>query len=142
PGAPSVTLISTTEGIHLQFTDRALFRRGSVGLNPAVFPLLDGIARVLNEANRSVVVRGYADPMRPANYPSNIELSAARAVRVARYLVESGNMPQETVTAEGMGIRTGGGAMRYVELIVPEEALGAPLKTLERKQGTLKEKKN
>lgn len=129
PGKPNVQMIRSADGIHLLFPDQLLFKGGGVQLNPEMFPLLDSLAGILSEKEQSVVVKGYADPARPAKYPSNLELSASRAVRVARYFVEGGGMPADAVRADGMGVRTGVKNARMVELIIPSKSLSRNLES-------------
>ena len=47
-------------------------------------------------------MRGRIGPALKARFPSNLELSSARADAVARYLVSKG-VPQNTVSAQGFG---------------------------------------
>jgi len=50
-----------------------------------------------------VLIEGHTDnlPIRTAQYPSNWELSAARAARVLRYLVQKGGISPHRLTAVG-----------------------------------------
>jgi chemotaxis protein MotB len=129
PGKPHVQMVRSADGIHLLFPNQLLFKGGGVQLNPEMFPLLDELSGMLSEKEQSVVVKGYADPARPAKYPSNIELSASRAVRVARYFIEGGGMPADAVRADGMGVRTGVKNARLVELIIPSKSLSRKMES-------------
>lgn len=72
-----------------------LFDRASADLRPASIPYLDSIAASLTQTPYSVTVEGHTDnlPIQSFVYPSNWELSAARAARVARYLIDRGVAP-------------------------------------------------
>ena len=74
-------------------TDRLLFSSGSAALNPAGAQILAVIAGVINEDRvHPVAVDGNTDnvPIRGSIYPSNWELSAARASTVVRSLIGDG----------------------------------------------------
>ena len=74
-------------------TDRLLFSSGSAALNPAGSQILAEIAGVINEDRvHPVAVDGNTDnvPIQGSIYPSNWELSAARASTVVRSLIGDG----------------------------------------------------
>jgi len=59
----------------------------------------------MQEGVKQVLVDGHTDniPMKSAKYPSNWELSAARASRVARFLVEKMRFPANQIVVSGYG---------------------------------------
>lgn len=74
-------------------TDRVLFDSGQAQLKPVGLPLLGEIADLLNvDRSHPIVVEGYTDdvPIASAQYPTNWELSTARATNVVRYLIGRG----------------------------------------------------
>src|SRR3954454_18028930 len=74
-------------------TDKVLFDSGQAQLKPQAGPLLDQVAKLLQLApGHDVMVEGHTDsvPIRGSVYPTNWELSTARASRVVRYLVDHG----------------------------------------------------
>ena len=74
-------------------TDRLLFSSGSATLNPAGDEILAEIAGVINvDRVHPVAVDGNTDnvPIRGSIYPSNWELSTARASTVVRTLIANG----------------------------------------------------
>ncbi len=74
-------------------TDRLLFDSGSATLQPGGLPLLDEIASLLNvDRTHPIVVEGYTDdiPISTPQFPSNWELSTARATTVVQYLISHG----------------------------------------------------
>jgi len=80
-------------------TDRLLFSSGSAVVNPAAFATLDGIGRVIAEVGKHPVkVEGHTDdrPIRTSQYPSNWQLSGARAAAVVQRLVTDGVEPKRT----------------------------------------------
>jgi|GEM_PF-5072022 len=80
------------------FVDQLLFNSGSVALSGAGMEVLDRAAKVVNQSpDRAVVVVGHSDDQAPGRqlsryYPSNWELSAARAAAVVRHLTEKGGV--------------------------------------------------
>lgn len=84
-------------------SDGTLFDLGSAELKPSAKQVLDRVAEVLSAVPNPVLIEGHTDnlPIRTAQYPSNWELSAARAARVLRYLVQKGGIPAERLIAVG-----------------------------------------
>jgi chemotaxis protein MotB len=74
-------------------TDKVLFDSGQAELKPQSGPILSQVSHLLNLAGgHDVMVEGHTDnvPIRGSLYPTNWELSTARASRVVRYLVQHG----------------------------------------------------
>lgn len=90
-------------------TTQMVFPEGSDVIRASFYPLLDKIGRLLLiEKNASIRIEGHSDntPIHPKHrlrFPTNWELSAARAISVARYLIEKHNIPPERVAASGYG---------------------------------------
>ena len=84
-------------------SDGTLFDLGSADLKPSAKQVLDRVAQVLHAVPNPVLIEGHTDnlPIRTAQYPSNWELSAARAARVLRYLVQKGGIPAHRLIAVG-----------------------------------------
>jgi chemotaxis protein MotB len=82
-----------------------LFQSGRAELQPDALPLLDAVANQLRTGSNPVRVEGHTDTIPPDSerYPTNWELSTARAVSVTRYLAESGHLPAGRLSAEGFG---------------------------------------
>jgi chemotaxis protein MotB len=74
-------------------TDKVLFDSGQAVLKPRAGPVLSKVASLLTIAgDHDVAVQGHTDnmPIHGSVYPTNWELSTARASRVVRYLVQHG----------------------------------------------------
>ncbi|MBC7230076.1 MAG: OmpA family protein [Actinobacteria bacterium] len=85
-------------------TDEILFELGSAELKPMAISFLDAVAVILRETANQVWVEGHTDniPIRPGfKYPSNWELSTARASSVVRHLIDNGGLPPERMRAAG-----------------------------------------
>jgi chemotaxis protein MotB len=71
-------------------TDKVLYNSGSATLNPAATPLLDRISQLLRtEFDHPIVVEGHTDDqaIASAQFPTNWELSTARATAVVRFFI-------------------------------------------------------
>jgi len=82
-----------------------LFDSGKTNLKPAGETSLAKVAQVLaGITDRKYQVAGHTDdvPIHTARFPSNWELSTARAVEVVRFLIANGMKPQQ-ISAAGFG---------------------------------------
>jgi chemotaxis protein MotB len=74
-------------------TDKLLFDSGEASLQPQGDPLLEEVAQLLNvDRTHPITVEGHTDnePIATAAFPSNWELSTARATTVVRFLIAHG----------------------------------------------------
>jgi chemotaxis protein MotB len=80
-------------GVQLRVNSDVMFKPGTAELFPGAEKVLQDVITLLREYNLYLVVRGHADgeEARPP-YPSNWELSGARAAAVLRYLVDTGKI--------------------------------------------------
>lgn len=77
-------------------TDRVLFDSGSAVVKAEADPLLEQISRLVNlDSQHPISVEGHTDnvPIATSQYPSNWELSAARAASVVRFMTGHGVSP-------------------------------------------------
>jgi len=99
-----VQLKELTNGdIVLTLPDAVLFRSGESTLRSEALPFVQAISEVLIELDRSVRVEGHTDnvPITTAQFPSNWELSATRAVTVVRAFSEQYAVPASHLAAVG-----------------------------------------
>ena len=98
-----VKTMVTQRGLVIQIlTDKVFFASGSADLQPAAFNLLDKIAKVVaGERKHPIIVEGHTDsqPIAGSQYPSNWELSGARAAAVVRDLTGNGVMARRVSLA-------------------------------------------
>ena len=74
-------------------TDKVLFASGQATLQPEGQPLLEEVAQLLNvDKSHPITVEGNTDnqPIATAEFPSNWELSTARATTVVRFMIARG----------------------------------------------------
>lgn len=100
-----IKVTHTHQGTRLSFEDQVLFDFGRARINPAGFALLDQIAGVLRKMPYAVRVEGHTDnvPIQTRRFPSNWELSVARAVNVVKYFAEVSNIDPKRLSAVGYG---------------------------------------
>ena len=86
-------------------SDDVFFANASADLRPQGREVLRAVGPVLRAVNRDIAVEGHANhlALRSSVYPSNWELSAARAGSVVRYLQSDGDLPGPRLSATGYG---------------------------------------
>ncbi len=100
-------LVSVTAnglGVDIQINSSILFASGSAVLSRQAVPILEKIAKTLLKTKTAVDVEGFTDdrPISNWQFPSNWELSAARAASVVHLLTRAGMAPQR-LAAVGYG---------------------------------------
>lgn len=92
------------EKLEINFVDKVLFASGSADVTPKGRDILGRVGAVLGKVKgKSIYVVGHTDnvPIHSSMYPSNWELSSARASSVIRHLSEAGGLSPERFTAMG-----------------------------------------
>jgi len=86
-------------------SDKQLYDSGKADLKPETKRILDQVYKQLKGKTNEVRVEGNTDnvPISNDQFPSNWELSAARATGVARYLVEDDGLAPRRISALGYG---------------------------------------
>jgi chemotaxis protein MotB len=97
------TVEITPRGVVLRLKGDVLFDSGSAEIKPPVRPFLDRLAGYITTVPEPIDVEGHTDnvPIATETYPSNWELSAARAGRAARLLVDR-DVPGRRLRAVGL----------------------------------------
>lgn len=82
--------------IEIELSSSLLFPSGDALPNNAAFDLIEKIANILAPYENPVHVEGFTDnlPIKTAQYPTNWELSAARAASIVRMLAMDGVNPR------------------------------------------------
>ncbi|AKU89711.1 OmpA family protein [Vulgatibacter incomptus] len=114
-----------------------LFRSGQATLSKEGQDAIAEVAQLLAEIpDRRFQVEGHTDnvPIATAQYPSNWDLAAARALRVVRTMVDSG-MPPERISAASFGqyapvtsndAKEGRDSNRRIEIVVVPDLSSLP----------------
>ncbi len=104
---PQMSTVRITEKVNgdivITIPDQLLFNSGEAAVRAEALPFLEGLSGALVELNRHTKVEGHTDnvPIRTAQFPSNWDLSAARAVMVVRVLSELYSVPSDHLAAVG-----------------------------------------
>jgi len=95
----------TPKGIHLTLDDKLLFASSSSKLTAGGTALLKKVARIIKPLNRTIRVEGHTDnrPIATTVFPSNWELSTARAISVVKYLIDAAGIAPQFLAAAGYG---------------------------------------
>ena len=101
-----IALGSDTQGVVLEINDDLAFNKGSADIRPQAIPVLKKIAATLqserfNAFNFSIEGHTSDEAFSSDKYPSNWELSGARAAAVARFL-ESRGIPRVRLKTLGL----------------------------------------
>lgn len=102
----AVELYNTPERIKLVISDPLTFETGKATIKPKFKKILTDVAEIIkNTTFTEVRVEGHTDnvPIHTPKYPSNWELSAARALEVTKYLAFQGGLNPAHLSAIGYG---------------------------------------
>ena len=111
---PSISDLDSEEGIRavqrgkeivITVEDRVLFASGAAKIDSRAFPMMERISSVLRKVPMQIRVEGHtdSDPIRTERFPSNWELSTARAVNMLKHLANAGKISAERLSAAGYG---------------------------------------
>lgn len=86
-------------GITVRVNGGLMFASGSAELRPEAAPVMERVTALLGKYTFDLYILGHTDsvPIQTSRYPSNWELSAARATAALRYLVARGAVPTRLV---------------------------------------------
>jgi chemotaxis protein MotB len=102
-----IEVVEVDDKLKVSFIDKILFDSGSVEINPGGKELLLTVAESFKgNSNKDIRVEGHTDnvPLTAAlkkRFPSNWELSTARAAAVVRFLQQEGGIQPERLSACG-----------------------------------------
>ena len=97
----AVSVQTNVEGVLISLSERLVFQEGQSELPPEAYPVLDTIVEMLRPISNKVRLTGHTSnlPSSSGSYPSNWELSLARAMSVARYMINAGLMPERFIVS-------------------------------------------
>jgi chemotaxis protein MotB len=92
-------------GVVVSLPERATFALGSADVTDDAKPLIARVVGELEGGPYALRIEGHTDdvPIRTARYPSNWELSTARAGAVVAYLIGDLDYPADRLSAAGYG---------------------------------------
>ncbi|MFZ1547677.1 MAG: flagellar motor protein MotD [Candidatus Nitrotoga sp.] len=91
-----VSVMQTNRGVAVEINASVLFNQGDATLQGGAINTLVDVAKVLEPVDLAIEVEGHTDdiPIATEQFPSNWELSSARASSVVRLFIEHGLMPK------------------------------------------------
>lgn len=100
-----VTVNVEERGVVLSFQDVALFPLGSAELTPYAKEMIGKMGQILSQTKQYLRVEGHTDnlPINTRQFPSNWELSVARATSVVQELIHVLKIAPERLSASGYG---------------------------------------
>lgn len=104
-----VTITQLEGKLKVNMVDEILFDSGETTIKPEGIQVLERVGKVLlNVKDQTINIAGHTDnvPIGPdlvKQYPTNWELSAARATSVARYLQDKSGIDPHLISATGYG---------------------------------------
>jgi chemotaxis protein MotB len=98
-----INLVLTREGLVMRMSEHMLFGLGSADIAAEALPLLQKVGAIISKTAYLIRIEGHTDnlPIHTERYPSNWELSTARAVNVLRYFIKNHNVDPQRLAAEG-----------------------------------------
>ena len=101
----AVRVVYMQQGARLSFEDGVLFDFGRADISPEGRTILENLADLIQKIPYPIRVEGHTDnvPIHTRRYPSNWELSTARAVNVVKYLADTGRIDPQRLSAVGYG---------------------------------------
>ncbi len=101
----SVRILEDSRGLTISLGEAGFFNPGSALMQPKAVEVVDRIAATLLSQAYNVRVEGHTDntPIHTAQFPSNWELSTARATNVLQHLISRDQIPPQRLSAVGYG---------------------------------------
>ena len=100
-----VALSISRRGLVVSLKEAGFFDSGSAAIKPSGYQLLNTIIESLAQYSNPLRIEGHTDnrPISTAQFPSNWELSMARASSVLRYMLKTYELDPGTLSAAGYG---------------------------------------
>lgn len=103
PPFNQIKYILEKRGLVIRVPDSLFFNSGEASIRPEFIPILNALGKSLETLPNLIRIEGHTDsvPIQTAKFPSNWELSTARATTVVRYLLSTFNFKPEKLSATG-----------------------------------------
>lgn len=100
-----VNITRDDRGVIISFGDSVLFDTASADIKNEAGQYLSVVASFIRRTRNSIVIEGHTDnvPIKNGRYPSNWELSTARATSVLVYFLKEHGIDPERFSASGYG---------------------------------------
>jgi chemotaxis protein MotB len=136
----NITIKQVRDQLTINMVDRVLFDSGKADIKPAGLKVLKQVGDVLKQvSDKQIRIEGHTDnvaigPKIKDRFPTNWELSTARATSVIRYLIEEGGVNRTAISAGGYAdtrpgasndSEEGRASNRRIEIVLYPKDLGA-----------------
>jgi chemotaxis protein MotB len=100
-----VSLSITRRGLVVSLKEAGFFNSGSAVIKPTGYQTLNTIIEAMTQYSNPLRVEGHTDtmPISTAQFPSNWELSGARATNVLHYMMKTYQVDPKNLSATGYG---------------------------------------
>jgi len=103
-----IGLTITEKGLVISLREKLMFDSGKAEIHEEANYILRDLTREIVDVPNNIRIEGHTDnvPIGPelkSKFPTNWELSTARATNVTRYLLETLNFPPERISSAGYG---------------------------------------
>ena len=101
----NIHISEDSRGLTISLAEAGFFDPGSAVINTKALAAVDSIAATLQPLASSIRVEGHTDntPIHTPQFPSNWELSTARATFLLQYLISNGKISPRRLSAVGYG---------------------------------------
>jgi len=98
-----IKFIVEKRGLVIRVSENLFFESGDASIRPQFIPMLNVLARSFENIPNHIRIEGHTDsiPINTSRFPSNWELSTARATTIIRYLLSNFNLEHERLSATG-----------------------------------------
>ncbi len=100
-----ISISREPRGLLIRLSNKVLFDQGSAIIRGQSIILLDKLAEALKNIPNPIRIEGHTDkiPIKTKKFPSNWELSTARATNIVRYLINKHGFSPKKLSAVGYG---------------------------------------
>lgn len=100
-----LTLMADENKITIRISESMLFEPGTDRIMPGGLAVIDEVAAVLRDLPNSVRIEGHTDnvPVSTPRFPSNWDLSSARALSILKYFIATHGYDPKKLSALGFG---------------------------------------
>lgn len=100
-----VSLNITRRGLIVSLKEAGFFNSGQAQIKASAYDLINTIAEVMTQYNNPLRIEGHTDniPISTSQFPSNWELSAARATNGVKYLIKYFDVEPNKISSTGYG---------------------------------------
>ncbi len=101
----AVRLQISDRGMTITIDDPVMFESGNAGLRPKAYPILTRVASLARGWPNTIRIEGHtdSDPIRTEKFPSNWELSTARALSILHFFQDDAGFNPRNLVAIGRG---------------------------------------